>query len=95
MAKGLSQVVGSEADGTAEMIMVVDQMFDCLNVSSCSEGIRKRKPSKEFVKNTQALRVCGNLPTEIKGNCRGSNSKRVLTFDKENIAPLTKRRRKH
>ena len=47
MAKGLSQVVGSEADGTAEMIMVVDQMFDCLNVSSCSEGIRKRKPSKD------------------------------------------------
>ena len=49
----------------------------------------------EFFKNTQTLRVCGNLPTEIKGNCRGSNSKRVLTFDKENIAPLTKRRRKH
>ena len=47
MAKGLSQVVGSEAEGTAEMIMVVDQMFDCLNVSSCSEGIRKRKPSKD------------------------------------------------
>ena len=52
----------------------------------------------EFVKNTQALRVCGNLPTEVKGNCRGSYSKsvkRILTFDKENITPLTKRRRKH
>ena len=43
MAKGLSEVVGFEADGTAEMIMVVDQMF----VSSCSEGIRKKKPSKD------------------------------------------------
>ena len=49
----------------------------------------------EFVKNTQALRVCGNLPREIKGNCRGSSKKRVLIFDKENTAPLNKRRRKH
>ena len=33
----------------------------------------------EFVKNTQALRVCGNLPITIKGNNRGSSRKRVLT----------------
>ena len=47
VARALNQVIGSEADGTAEMILVVDQMFDCLNVTSCSEGIRKRKPSKD------------------------------------------------
>lgn len=49
----------------------------------------------EFVKNTQALRVCGNLPIEIKGNNRGTSRKRVLTYDKENVPTLTKRRRKH
>ena len=49
----------------------------------------------EFVENTQALRVCGNLPIEIKGNNRGTSRKRVLTYDKENTPTLTKRRRKH
>ena len=50
----------------------------------------------EFVKNTQALRVCGNLPKEIKGNCRGSScGKRILILDKEHDGPLNKRRRKH
>ena len=29
------------------MIEVVDKMFDCLNVTSCSEGIKKRKPAKD------------------------------------------------
>ena len=43
MAKGLLQVVGVEAEGTAEMILFIDKMFDCLNVTNCSEGIRKRK----------------------------------------------------
>lgn len=47
MAKALCQVVGHEAEGTSEMIEVVDKMFDCLNVTSCSEGKRKRKPAKD------------------------------------------------
>ena len=67
----------------------LEKFFGCQR----QRGRVNENPSvAEFVKNTQALRVCGN---QIKGNCRGSNSKRVLTFDKENIAPLTKRRRKH
>lgn len=44
MAKGLLQVVGSEAECTAEMIMLVDNIFDCLIVTNCSEGIGKKKP---------------------------------------------------
>ena len=57
MAKALNQVIGSEADGTAEMILRVDQMFDCLNVTSCSEGIRKRKPSKDPYTHTNDWRL--------------------------------------
>ena len=45
-----------------------------------------------FIKNTQALRVCGNLAQEVKGNCRGTKSlKRAL--DIEDLAPIAKRRR--
>ena len=35
-------MIGSDAEGTAEFVTLVDKMFDCLNVSSC-EGIKKRK----------------------------------------------------
>lgn len=47
MAKALPLVVGSEAEGTAEMITVVDKMFDCLNVNSLTEGYHKRKPARD------------------------------------------------
>ena len=61
----------------------LEKFFGCQR----QRGRVNENPSvAEFVKNTQALRVCGNLPTEIKGNCRGSNSKRVLTFDKEHLS---------
>ena len=65
VAKGLLQVVGSEAEGTAEMIMLVDKMFDCLNVTNCSEGIRKRKPSKDPYTHAGdwRLKVCQHIYT--------------------------------
>ena len=72
----------------------LEKFFGCQR----QRGRVNENPSvSEFVKNTQALRVCGNLLSEVKGNCRGSRSaKKALTFcnDKENAAPLPKRRRK-
>ena len=51
----------------------------------------------EFVKNTQSLRVVGNVCGDsIKGNCRGQNKKSgVIMVDKENSEPLNKRRSCH
>ena len=47
MAKALPLVVGSEVEGTAEMISVVDKMFNCHNVNSLSEGYHKRKLARD------------------------------------------------
>lgn len=57
MAKALPLVVGPEAEGTAEMILVVDKMFDCLNVSSLSEGYHKRKPARDPYCNAKDWRL--------------------------------------
>ena len=43
MAKALPLVVGAKAEGTADVIMVVEKMVDCLNVTSLGEGYHKRK----------------------------------------------------
>ena len=45
--KALPIVVGPAAERTAQLIEVVDRLFDCLNVMSYTEGKRKRKPSKD------------------------------------------------
>ena len=47
VAKALPIVVGLTAEHTAQLITVVDQMFDCLNVTSYTEGKKKQKPSKD------------------------------------------------
>jgi len=47
---------------------------------------------KEFLKNTQALRVIKNIPNPLKGNCRGG--KQDLNCGDDN-APLPKRPRKN
>ena len=47
VAKALPIVIGPTAECTAQLITVVDQMFDCLNVTSYTEGKKKRKPSKD------------------------------------------------
>ena len=50
-----------------------------------------------FCKNTQALRVIGNVcRNSVKGNCRGTVRNRESTsMREEDIAPLPKRRRKN
>ena len=47
VAKALPIVVGPAAERTAQLVQVVDTMFDCLNVTSYMEGKRRRKPSKD------------------------------------------------
>ena len=47
VAKALPIVVGPAAERTAQLIEVVDKMFDCLNVTSYMEGKKRRKPSKD------------------------------------------------
>ena len=47
---------------------------------------------KEFIDNTQALRVT-KMNKVAKGNCRGGGKRQVVIIDKENSAPLPKRRR--
>ena len=43
-SNALLKVVGLEAEGTAELLSLVDQLFDCLNVHNLDEAKRKRKP---------------------------------------------------
>ena len=40
----------------------------------------------QFMKNTQSLRVIGNVCGDVKGNCRGTDKRisGVLMVDKEN-----------
>ena len=47
VAKALPIVVGPAAECTAQLIEVVDKMFDCLNITSYTEGKMRRKPSKD------------------------------------------------
>lgn len=61
----------------------LEKFFGCQRQRGC---VNENPNVAEFVKNTQALRVCGNLSIEIKGNNRGSSRKRVLTYDKENTS---------
>ena len=54
VTKALPIVVGPTAEHTAQ---VVDQMFDCLNVTSYTEGKNKRKPSKDPYMSTKDWRL--------------------------------------
>ena len=47
VAKALPIVVGPAAERTAQLIEVVDKMFDFLNVTSYMEGKKRKKPSKD------------------------------------------------
>lgn len=51
MSKALPLVVGEKAGGTAEFLLVVDRLFDCLNISNLTEGKRKRKPFRSPYRN--------------------------------------------
>ena len=44
VSKALCQVLGTEAEGTSELISIVDHLFDCLNVHNLTEAKLKRKP---------------------------------------------------
>ena len=53
-------------------------------------GVHDNPSSREFMKNTQALRVVNGLVAPKKGNCHGGE----LDHNKENVCePLPKRRR--
>lgn len=43
-SSALLKVLGSEAEGTAELLSIVDKLFDCLNVHNLTEAKHKRKP---------------------------------------------------
>ena len=44
VSKALLQFVGSKAEGTAELLSIVDQMFDCLNVRNVKSAKMEIKP---------------------------------------------------
>jgi hypothetical protein len=43
-SNALRKVVGPEAEGTADLLSIVDKLFDCLNVHNITEAKLKRKP---------------------------------------------------
>ena len=43
VSKALTQVVGEKAEATAELVSMVDCLFDCLNVHNLEEAKFKRK----------------------------------------------------
>lgn len=43
-SSALRKVQGPEAEGTADLLSVVDKFFDCLNVHNLREAKEKRKP---------------------------------------------------
>lgn len=71
----------------------LEKFFGCQR----QRGRVNENPSvAEFVKNTQSLRVIGNVCRDaVKGNCRGQRKRQsgVIMVDKENSEPLKKRRR--
>lgn len=57
-------------------------------------GVHENPNVKEFINNTQSLRVTNMYRGVLKGNCRGGNKKRELVVvNKENSEPLPKRKR--
>ncbi len=44
VSKALLKCIGSEAKGTAELLSIVDTLFDCLNIHNLTEAKLKRKP---------------------------------------------------
>lgn len=57
-----------------------------------SVGVSMKTP-KDFIKNTQALRVVHGVCRNIKGNCRGNSSDSNMTIYTELSEPLPKRRK--
>lgn len=49
---------------------------------------------KEFLKNTQALRVVNSTCSTVRGNCRGATRKRKAPMEVDNSA-IKKRKTKH
>ena len=45
MAKALKHFGGGECEGTSKFCEIVDGFFDCINIRSTSEHLRKRKPN--------------------------------------------------
>lgn len=57
--------------------------------------VNENPNAMEFLKNTQALRIINTACNTVRGNCRGTSSKKKsepLTVDNN---PLAKRKRKH
>ncbi len=53
--------------------------------------VNENPNTKDFCKNTQALRVVDTFLGSVKGNCRGSKTEKTIDMDKENKS-LPKRR---
>ncbi len=44
VANEIEATFGAEAEATVKFLRMNDRMFDCMNVRSSTEGLRKRKP---------------------------------------------------
>ena len=58
VSKALLQFVGSKAEGTAELLSIVDQMFDCLNVRNVKSAKMEIKPFRSR-HHTEVARIGG------------------------------------
>ena len=70
VAKAICLTGGDEAKETAKFIEMVDNFFDCMNVSSLSRRKLKRKPFVQPYRNSKDFRlaVSGILVTVFKYN---------------------------
>lgn len=58
-------------------------------------GVNENPNVKEFLKNTQALRVIGSVCGNIRGNVRGADKRGKKYRDEDiDVQPLRKRKRK-
>ncbi len=56
--------------------------------------VNENPTARDFVKNTQALRVINGVCGNVRGNCRGDRIKKSLSIQQDSI-PLEKRKYKH
>lgn len=94
-----------------ELVRFLFQLPDVkafLSVKLCQDPLEKffgqqrqrgraaENPSaRDFIKNTQALRMINGVCRNVKGNCRGSNSEDATPLDVSMFEPLPKRQKKH
>lgn len=57
--------------------------------------VHENPNARDFLKNTQALRVVNGIGIIRKGNCRGAPEKRLLAEIDLEMGPLPKRKYKH